>query len=541
MTAPARPMPRAGLLAGLLLLAAAVWMFHAWWTIARFDRARFTYDSAQYALAARELATTGRLATPYSYVGPLRETSRPPYPLLAGHPLVSLLEAPIFAVFGAEAWISVVPAMLCHLLSVLLGAILVLESGGGMLLAAAVGVTLAGTPAMLGFATDGLSEMPFTAAWTAAMLLLVRLPRVPRPVLLGVFLGLAHLARPVVVPTLPLWLAGAAWAAPPGQRLRSVALVSAGFVPFAGGLLLYKWGATGHPFAEVGNIMLLVGLAPEFGVHDVARLLHPPDAIAWARAHPDALVAKLAQNVPEMARQALHLGGWAVGLAFAWSVVRPVRDGRGPVRLVAGGSLVLLVAFCSLTLARSHYLFPMLPTVVALGAISLEGLLRSARFPVALARIVVVAMLFWSSWRLLLHEWSPLRADVRPAGFTEREVSGLGEMLARRLPPGTIVTSDMAPWISWYAHLPSVNLPYAVADLAELHARHGIGAAVITNEWLVARSGNEAWRDVFLARTTPPGWTGVSVVKSGRLRARVLVADRAAEPLSSPTPASPAR
>lgn len=540
MTA-ARPRSRGALLSALVLLAAAVGMFHAWWTIARVDRARFTYDSAQYALAARELVTTGRLATPYSYVGALREGVGPPYPLLAGHPLVPLLEAPVFALLGAEPWASLVPVMLCHLLAVVLAALLVLEVGGGPWIAGAVGAALAGSPAMLANATDGLSEMPFTAAWTAALLLLARLPRAPRPFALGVLLGVAHLARPVVAPTLPIWLVAAAWSAPRGARLRTAAFVGAGFLPLAGVLLLYKWGTTGQPFQDVGSIMLLAGLAPEFGTHDVARLLHPPDALAWIRAHPEALVAKLVRNLPAMASQALRLGGWATGLAFAWSVVRPVRDGRGPLRLAAGGSLALLCGFCALTLARPHYLFPMLPAVVALGAVSLERILRSARLPVVAARVLVTALLLWSSWRILALEWSARRLDGGGTGFTEREIVGLGTTVAGRLPPGAIVTSDMAPWVSWYARVPSVNLPMRFPDVAELRERHGIGAIVLTNQWLVTLPGNEAWRDVLEGRAPFPGWTTVSVVRSGRLRARVLVPEVPVPDVSPATPASPSR
>jgi 4-amino-4-deoxy-L-arabinose transferase-like glycosyltransferase len=545
----ARPpaLPRAALLAGLVLLATAVWMFNAGWTIARFDRARFTYDSAQYALAARELAATGRLATPYSYVGPLREPMRPPWPLLAGHPLVPLLQAPVFALFGPEPWGSVVPVMLGYFATVLLGALLVLELSGGTTVAALVGVALAGTPVMLLFASDGLSEMPFTAAWTAAMLVVARMRRagtatVVRPLVLGLLLGLAHLARPVVTPTIPLWLAAAAWAATPRRRLRTVALVVAGFAPCAGAWLLYKQAATGQAFYEVGNIMLLAGLAPEFGAHDVARLLHPPDAIAWIRAHPAALAAKLARNVPTMLRNALHLGGWAVGLSFVWAVVRPVRDGWGPLRLVAGGSLLLLALLCSLTLAHSHYLFPMLPAAVAIGAVSLARLLRRARLAPVVAHVLLGMLLLWSSWRPLAAGWRQARSGGLPADYTEREIAGLGATIARRLPPGTILTSDMAPWLSWYAHRPSVNLPLAIPDLDELRDRHGVGAVVVTNEWLISLPGNEAWRDLHLERSTPAGWITASVVKSGRLRARVLVPDRAAGGgLSRRPPASPAR
>jgi 4-amino-4-deoxy-L-arabinose transferase-like glycosyltransferase len=538
---PARPLSRGALLFALALFAAAVWSFHAWWTIARPDRARFTYDSAQYALAGRELATTGRLATPYSYVGPLREGRRPPYALLAGHPLVPMLEAPVFALFGADPSRSIVPVMLAYLVTVLLGALLVLECGGGSLLGAAVGVTLAGSPAMLLFASDGLSEMPFTAAWTGAMLLLVRLRHAPRPVALGILLGLAHLARPVVVPTLPVWLAAAAWAAPAGQRARTAAWILGGFVPLAVLLLLYKWLSTGEPFADVGRIMLLAGLAPEFGAHDVARLLHPPDPVAWIRAHPGALVEKLARNLPAMASQALRLGGWAMGFSFAWAIVRPVRDGLGPLRLVAGGSLGMLAVLCALTLPSSHYLFPMLPVVVALGAITLERVLHSARLPVLAARGLVVVLLLWSSWRGAALAWfSPRFAEARTNAFTEREIAGLGTTLAARLPEGAIVTCDMAPWLSWYAKRPSVNLPLRVADLAELHEEHGISAVVITNQWLVDLPGNEAWREAFLGRAPLPGWTTIGVARSGRLDARVFLPDPV--PLSPlERPASPAR
>lgn len=544
------------LLAGLALLAAAVWTFHAWWTIARLDRARFTYDSAQYALAARELAEAGRLRTPYSYVGPLRVAPGPPWPLVAGHPLVPLLQAPVFAVFGAGPWTALVPVVLAHLLTVLLGAWLVLELGGGPLLAGAAGVALAGSPMMLAFATDGLSEMPFTAVWTAAMLVLARMARTrpgpvagrdpanaPRhgPLVLGVLLGVAHLARPVVAPTLPLWLAGATWAAPPGRRLRAAAAVAAAFAPFAAAWLAYKQVTLGQPFFEVGNIMLLTGLAPGFGEYDVARLLHPPDAVAWIAAHPAAFTAKLAANLPAMVLRALQLGGWAMGLSFAWAVLRPARDGHGPLRLVAGGSLALLAALCALTLVRTHYLFPMLPTTLAMGAVALERTLRRARLPAPAAAALVIFALLWSSWRPLARDWSQTRDDGGPTGFTAREVAAMGAAIARRVPEGTIVASDMAPWISWYARRASVNLPFAIADLDELRDRHDVRAVVVTNHWLVARPGNEAWRDLHLERATPAGWAPAGVVTSGRLRARVLLAERATARLSPPPPASPPR
>src|SRR5262249_26876656 len=163
----------------------AFWCVQAWVGVRAPGRALFSYDSAQYALAGRELAEHGALATPYAYVGTLREGSPPPYPLLAGHPLVPLLLAPLFRLFGAHAWVSLLPVALAYLVTVLCAAELVLRSGGSPVLAGAVGAALAGTPLALANATDGLSEMPAAAAWTGAMLILARMRREPRPGWLG--------------------------------------------------------------------------------------------------------------------------------------------------------------------------------------------------------------------------------------------------------------------------------------------------------------------------------------------------------------------
>jgi hypothetical protein len=512
---------RTRLVLSVLSLAALLWCAHAWITIVRPERALFSFDSAEYALAGRELARTGVLATPFSYVGALRSGAHPPFPLLAGHPLLPLLEAPVFAVFGPHSWGSLVPVAVCYLLTVALIALLAMETGASATVAAVA--ALAAAPAMLNFAVDGLSELPFTAAWTGALVLLAAFRRAPRAFGLGVLLGLAHLARPVVVPTLPAWLLAAAWSAPRGERLRHAAWVFAGFAPLAGALLLYKWMATGSPLTDLGGIMLLTGLRPEFGQFDVARMLHPPDALDLIRAHPEALMRKLSGSVPFMVRQALQIGGRAAGIAFVLYLVRPRRDGAGPVRLVMGFSLAAIVGLAALTLPRSHFLFPLLPAAVALGAGELERLGRAARFPRGVSVVVVAGLLFWSPLRSLAAEWGGRWNSSRPPdAFRESDLVGFGRAVAARIPPGTWVASDLAPWLSWYADRTSVNIPIATADLAELRTRHGLGAVVLTNEWLVWRPGNEAWRAAFEGRVPPAGWHLGDTLTFGRLRARFM-------------------
>src|SRR5262249_50079521 len=109
LTLPLRRPRRGRLVAAVVGVAAILWAAHAWPTRVPPGRALFSFDSAEYALAGRELARTGVLATPYSYVGVLAPGVSPPYPLLAGHPLLPLLEAPVFRAFGAHAWGALVP------------------------------------------------------------------------------------------------------------------------------------------------------------------------------------------------------------------------------------------------------------------------------------------------------------------------------------------------------------------------------------------------------------------------------------------------
>jgi 4-amino-4-deoxy-L-arabinose transferase-like glycosyltransferase len=523
---PAPAVPRPLLIAVVVLFAALLWGVHAWLTLARPQRALFSFDSAEYALAGRELAQTGRLATPFAYVGTLREGAHPPYPLLAGHPLLPLLEAAVFRVCGVHAWGSLVPVALGYLVTVALAMRLAVAAGSSWPLAAIAGVALAGTPAMLANASDGLTELPFAAAWTAALLVLAEFRRTPRALLLGVLLGLAHLARPVVVPTLPVWLVAVAWSAGPdaARRVRRVAELLAGFIPFALAIVLYKWRTTGSPFTDVGSFMLLVGLAPEFQSQNVARFLHPPDAVAWIRTHPGALAHKLAGSLPLMAGNALHLGGWAAGLGFVAWLLRPRRDGSGPLRLVTGGTLVAMAGLAALTLPRVQYLFPALPAAVALGAGELERLGRAARLPRGLPLAIVAALLSWSSVRPLAAEWASIRRTTLPeSAFHEADLVRFGRAVAERVPPGTLVASDMAPWVSWYGERPSVNVPLSTDDLAELRARHGLGAIVLTNEWLVTLPGNEAWRDALDGRAALPGWSAGDTLAFGRLHVRILL------------------
>src|SRR5262249_43782514 len=179
--------------------------------------------------------------------------------------------------------------------------------------------------------------------------------------------------------------------------------------------------------------------------------------------------------------------------------------------------------FGAIPMPRTLYLSPMVPAAVAFGALTLDRLGRAARLPAGAALALVAVIQAWSTLRPLARDWLATLRAPESAPFRERDLEDLGAALAARLPAGTLVRTGRAPWGGGYAGLPSVTLPLATADLDELRARHHLGAALITNEWLITLPGNEPWRDAFEGARVPPGWRAADVYTFGRLRARLLL------------------
>ena len=77
----------------LLAAGCSLWLLHAEsWSLGRRSPV-LSYDTAQYALAARELARHGRLATTYALPLELARHPEPPWPLALIQPGLVILEA----------------------------------------------------------------------------------------------------------------------------------------------------------------------------------------------------------------------------------------------------------------------------------------------------------------------------------------------------------------------------------------------------------------------------------------------------------------
>lgn len=525
---PSRPTIRPVAWLVLAASALAVLLVHLEIAVRRTGVALFSFDSAEYALAGRTLATTGRLATPFAHPSILASIPGPPFPLLVGHPLVAVLDAIVFAIGGAHPALTLIPAGAAFIAVVLLTAALArrVSASPWVPWTAAAGVAL--SPWMLRYAIEGLSELPFVALFMAALILLLDLPARPRPLLLGAMLGLAHLARPVVVPLLPVWLIAAFVAVPAAARRTTLARMLLGFAPFAALLALYKWATIGSPLADVGGTLLLARLAPELTTARLNRMFPGLDPAAVLAAHPGALAHKAMANAPALLWAVLTRAGRLVAVLFVLRMALP--PGRGErsewlLRLVVLGCGALLGALALLTVPDPRMLLCLLPAFIVLGFDEADRLARLRAGAQRLALALGVLLVLVSSAAPTLSAWrTDLRAAAPEAGrYRESEWRGLGEGVAPLLPRQGAVASDAAPWIAWFTGRDATLIPADTTMLGPLGRRLPLGAIVITDEWLIRQPGEEVWLGWFEGRVSNSRWRPAGRVVAGHLSAVVFV------------------
>jgi hypothetical protein len=215
--------------------------------------------------------------------------------------------------------------------------------------------------------------------------------------------------------------------------------------------------------------------------------------------------------------------GAFAALAGLAALVRGDRRARGFVLAVAavGGLLALLA---SATVADPRMLFPLLPVGLALALAGVARLAEAAGGGRRPAVAVAAALAVLATALPLAREWRAALAEgfAGRSGLHEREWRGLGSGVRAVLPDDVLVASDAAPWIAWYARHPVTLPPLDPAALVNGPERLRPGAVVLTNEWMVSRPGEEAWKALFDRHQAPPGFQVAGIVHSGRLEALVL-------------------
>ena len=522
------PRPPAWLPIASMAMAMIVLVVHLGITVMETDRALVTFDSAEYAVAGRTTARLGRLATTFVLPHESVLPAEPPFPLILGHPLVPLANALAFRLGGEHGALTLVlPGLALVLLAGVVTALAgALGAGPGAAFAAACAVVL--HPLVLRYASEGLTELPFTLALAAAALVLTVAPGRGRAFAFGLVLGMAHLARPVMVPLLPAWLLALALVAPAGRRWRAVAWALAAFAPFAGALATYKALAAGDAFADIARYNLLIGLDPRYTPLTVQCAVTLPQPLVFLRAHPAAFMGKLAHGLPGLLVTSFGQAGLLAPLALAGTGAGLARRERRGVALALTGSALLLALLVAASLPSRRYLVPLLPLEIAFGFAALDRIARRVGLgPPLLTALALALATVTSAWPTARDwRWAFTR-HVRDRGeFTETEWRRAGAQIALRVPPGALIVSDAGAFVAWYADRPAVLLPQRPADLVTLARRLPVDALVLTDEWLLDQPGFEGWHAITGGGAAPDGWKAVAPVAAGRLHAVVLLRTR---------------
>jgi hypothetical protein len=524
---------------GLAMLAGAIlWYAHAQaWDLGGRSPI-LSYDSAQYALAARELVWHGRLATPYALPLDLASHAGSPWPLSALQPGLVLAEALIFKLapfhgvpVGSDprAWLTLILPFMSYLM---------LGAGGvlGMrhLLAryapdspplwrmgapAAVGFLLLLDPEAQHFAVTGLTELPFTVLLLAALLGLARGAGELYPLAFGLVLGLAGLFRANMLWLAPLFALASAWCAPPGKRVRVALGILAGFALPLLPWWSYKWRAFGSPTWDITRFVVW----DQVEGRTWFQLYHrpaPPDIPAGIEAV-RLLAAKTWGNLGKLLPVLLEgpRGLW-FGALVAYLFTRPRRP-------LAASAVVALAALALNTLAACasipwlRFLFPTRVLAEAAGLVAVWSLVQ--RIPQSGERLrqgicvaAAVLALAWGGW-LTQRAQAEAHETSRERGVPQsRTLTALSIALNETLRPSETVMSNLGPALAWQTNHPVIHLAYSPADVPACRTRHEFRHLV-----LVFRDAERAWpfwQEIVEHYGTASTIPGLNVTRERRFR-----------------------
>ncbi len=501
------------------------WMLHARaWSLG--DRSPvLSYDAAEYAVAARELASHGRLATTFALPIELARHPSPPWPLAVVQPGLVLSEALIFKLVPPEPsiggrqlyqlrrpdqreWLVLMPPFACFLgiaaaLALLASHALRRHAPGtsiGQRAAAgtALGLAFLLDPEAQHLATGGFTELPFTAGLLAAVAALA-LEHAPRwPLLFGLVLGFTGLFRGNMLWFAPIFALAAAALAPGPRRARVFALTLLGYALLLAPWWIYKWRAFGSPAWDLSALSVWDGV----GGRTWFSIFHLPAEPDLPRGG-EALRLITAKTMANLPRMLLLLGNGLrallIGALVIWLVAaRPPR----PLRIAARVALALVavsVVVAAMSEPLLRYVFPTRVLVEAAGVLALWDLIGRAptlsRAGIAALRVALAVLVIgWGAWQTARGN-AEARAVSRERGVPSTlTLLQITVLLNREVPAGEPVMSNLGPGLAWEARRPVIHLALTPDALTDCRRRVNF-----RNVLLVFRDPSRAW----------PGWTEV--------------------------------
>jgi hypothetical protein len=517
-----RSLARVLLVLLILVSANALWSLH----IAAWNPSMRTpvvgYDAAQYALAARELAEHGRLATTYALPIELAKHAAPPWALAVLQPGLVIVEAAIFKatpyvlrIPGApplllkdprhrELLVLVLPYISFLAIAGFIGLatmhlILRRRPGSSILLTslagAAVSLAFALDPEAQHFAAGGFTELPFTLGLVsaAAALALGLAPRVP--LLFGLLLGVTGLFRGNILWIAPWFIAGTAIVAPNGRRVRAIVLTLVGVVLPLAPWWIYKWRAFGSPAWDLSMLSLWDGV----GGRSWFTLNHLPTmpALPSGLAAIGPIAAKILGNLPRVLL-ALFTGPRAlwVGGLIVWLFARRPRDGAWAAALAILGAMASNLLVASATIPWMRYLFPTRILVEAAGMLAVWDLVAhwgppaGSRSIVRIVRVGVAAVaLAWGVLQTGRGLDEAATSSAQRGTPSSETVEAIVDLMDAEVPPNEPVMSNLGPILAWRARRPVVHLALTPDDVDACRRRLAFSQVI-----LVFRDAERAWR-----------------------------------------------
>jgi hypothetical protein len=539
----------------LVVAGFALWSLHARaWDLGRRSPV-LSFDAAQYAVAARELAEHGRLATTFALPIELARHPQPPWPLAVVQPGLVLVEAAIEKLAPREIrlgrsqildlrtparreWLTLLLPFACFLLLGVAMAWMTFrllaraapETGPAerAITGLAIGGAFLLDPEAQHFAVGGFTELPYALGVVVAFYFLATGRASRTPLLFGLLLGVTGTFRGNMLWAAPLLCAGAALlepgtdrpagdAAPRARRWRVFALAMLGYAVPLAPWWIYKWSAFGTPAWDLSRLAIWDGVAGRTWF-SLTHLPQSPEVPHGTEAL--ALIAgKLARNLGTLSfGMTIGPRGLWIGALATWLVI-----GRSRALRVTGAAILahagagLLVAALGASWLR--YLFPARVPLEAAGVLALWALIgrapRTALGPSgqrAVRLAVVALMLGWGTLQTVRGNREARAAAGARALPAVSTLEALGERLARELPADAPVMSNLGPTLAWYARRTVVHLALTPADIDACRRRFDVRHVL-----LVFQRSERAWAgwSEVVARpeeaTLQPDWNVVRV------------------------------
>lgn len=497
----------------VLVGAAVLWALHAQaWDLGGRSPI-LNYDTAQYALAARELAWHGKLGTPYALPLELVNHATPPWPLAVVQPGLVLVDAAIFRIVPARgitagsdprAWLTLVVPFCCFLMLAASLALAVrhlfarwwptaprrVRLGAALVL----GMSFVLDPEAQHFAIGGFTELPFTLGLLFAYLGLALEAPVYVPFSFGIVLGLTGLFRANMLWLAPLFAIGGAACARPGRRGRTLLRILLGYALPLVPWWFYKWHTFGSPTWDLSRYVVWdhVGGRDWFSLYHAAAL---PELPRGAQAF-GLIAGKMLRNLPGLVTQMLlgPRGLWLGGLVGWLVLAKPPRP-LVVTALVAIGAALLGVLAAAASIPWLRFLFPTRVLLEPIGVLALGALLRrvpettvSLRARTALLGAIAALAIGWGAWSTQ-QGLAEARATSLERGVpASTSLTAISALLNMDLAPGEPLMSNLGPSLAWQTNHPVVHLALSPEEVDACRRRLDFRHIV-----LVFREDARAW------------------------------------------------